>query len=384
MKLSSKDRLAFYLPSLRGGGAERVTVTIANGLFDRGHAVDIVLTQAVGPYLAHLRPGIRVVDLDSRRVMASLPALVRYLCREAPSTVMTSMWHANIVSLFASRLSGSKARFIIREADTPSLFFSNVSLWQRRIYVSLMRAFYPMASAIVAPSEGVAADLKNYVGLSGYRINVVPNPVIHEGLFERASVPLDHPWFAEGAPPVVISVGRLGAQKDFSTLIRAFARVRAEAPARLMILGEGSERQKLEHLIQELGIEPDIALPGFAENPYPYLRRAAVYVLSSRHEGLPNALIEAMATGCPVVATDCPSGPREILADGRYGRLIPVGNVEQMSQALLETIRQPRHPYPEEALAPYLLDRVLDAYERLLLGPDFVTGGGGLSMSRSL
>ena len=150
--------------------------------------------------------------------------------------------------------------------------------------------------------------------------------------------PFDHPWFAPGAPPVILGAGRLTEQKDFPTLIRAFALVRKKHPARLMILGEGEERSKLETLVQELGLEKEVSLPGFVDNPYKYMKRAAVFVLSSRWEGFPNVLVEAMALGTPVVSTDCPNGPAEILENGKWGELVPVGETQSLASAVLRTL----------------------------------------------
>jgi glycosyltransferase involved in cell wall biosynthesis len=170
------------------------------------------------------------------------------------------------------------------------------------------------------------------------KIKVIYNPVITPELFARAEEPLDHPWFRPGEPPVVLGVGRLTQAKDFPTLIRAFALVRKERPARLMILGEGEERPKLEALVRELRLEEDVALPGFVDNPYKYMKRAAVFVLSSRWEGFGIVLVEAMALGTPVVATDCPSGPAEILENGKWGRLVPPGDPEALAKAILDTL----------------------------------------------
>ena len=177
---------------------------------------------------------------------------------------------------------------------------------------------------------------------------------------------LSHPWFASGAPPVILSVGRLGPEKDFACLVRAFSKVRARCLVRLMILGEGSERPNLERMIQELGVAEDVALPGFVDNPMPYMSRASVYALSSRTESLGNALIEAMATGCPVVATDCPFGPREILVDGAFGWLVPTGDDDAMSRALLEALRTPRVAYPTEVLGRFSAHRIVDEYQALI------------------
>jgi glycosyltransferase involved in cell wall biosynthesis len=193
------------------------------------------------------------------------------------------------------------------------------------------------------------------------KIKVIYNPVITPELFAKAEEPLDHPWFRPGEPPVVLGVGRLTQAKDFPTLIRAFALVRKERPARLMILGEGEERPKLEALVRELGLEEDVALPGFVGNPYKYIARAGVFVLSSAWEGLPTTLVEALALGTPVVSTNCKSGPEEILEEGRWGRLVPVGNIEELAKAIGESLSMPRL-LNGGALDRFRVDIVVDRY----------------------
>jgi len=200
------------------------------------------------------------------------------------------------------------------------------------------KLFYPWADGIVSVSHGVAKDLIDLTEINSGKIEVIYNPVITPELTEKAKEPVEHPWFAPGEPPVILGVGRLVAQKDFSTLIHAFAKVRKIRPARLMILGNGREEEKLQALVKDLGIEKDVAWVGFVDNPFAYMKRATVFALSSAWEGLPTVLIEALAVGIPVVSTDCPSGPAEILNAGKYGELTAVGDVKGMSEAILRVL----------------------------------------------
>jgi glycosyltransferase involved in cell wall biosynthesis len=188
----------------------------------------------------------------------------------------------------------------------------------------LMRAFYRSASAIVAVSKSVAESVSAGLGIPPQRIRTIYNPVVTPELHAKATAPLDDPWFQPGTPPVVLGVGRLAPQKDFSTLLRAFAEVRATRPARLAILGEGAERPALEALARQLGVADHVRLLGFDHNPFRYMHRSAVFALSSMFEGLPGALIQAMACGCRVISTDCPGGSREILQGGELGPLVPM------------------------------------------------------------
>jgi len=231
----------------------------------------------------------------------------------------------------------------------------------------LVKRFYPWADYVIGISRGVADDLSQTAGLPRDRIKILYNPVVTPELREKARAPLNHPWFETGQPPVVLAVGRLTKQKDFPTLIRAFAQVRQTRPARLLILGEGPDRPALEALVHKLSLEGDVAMPGFVENPYAYMSRVSLYVLSSRWEGLPTVLIEALSCGLPIIATDCPSGPREILANGLYGSLVPVEDVTALAQAI-EAGLAGKTPHPtEDSWHPYSLEAVVDQYISLLL-----------------
>lgn len=368
--------LALYLPSLRGGGAERVMVTLANGFADRGLRVDLVLAKAEGPYLPDVSSSVRVVDLGASRVLGSLAGLVRYLRRERPVALLTAMGHANVVAAAARRLSRVATRLVVSEHAHFSAVSAKATSIPGRSMVHFMRWAYPGTDGIVAVSEGVAVDLAAAIGLPRERILVIHNPVVTAVMLANSRRPQGHPWFGHGQPPVLLGVGRLTEQKDFTLLIRAFAQLRLQRDVRLMILGEGELRPQLEALVLELQVEEDVMLPGFVQNPYGYMRCAALYVLSSGWEGLPTTLIEAMACRTPVVATDCPSGPAEILEGGRWGRLIPVGDVDALAQAIAATLDEPVHPDIATRAADFGVDQAVKNYLRVLLPDgDFDTPG---------
>lgn len=330
---STAHRLALFLPSLRGGGAERVMLTLARGFAERGRHVDLVLVRAEGPYLSEVPGCVRLVDLRARRTLASLPGLVRYLRRERPEAVLSALDHANVVTLWARQMAGVPERVVVSVHNTLSQTSQRTSSLKQRLLPLFVRFSYRSADAVVAVSRGAADDLARTTGFPRSCVKVIYNPVVTPQLARRAEEQLSHPWFRPGQPPVVLGVGRLTAQKDFATLVRAFPIVRQRRPVRLMILGEGEERSRLELLTRELGVEEDVSLPGFVDNPYKYMSHAAVFVLSSRWEGLPTVLIEALGVGTPVVATDCPSGPAEILEDGKWGTLVPPGCPEALAAA---------------------------------------------------
>ena len=259
-------------------------------------------------------------------------------------------------------------RLVVTEHNNPVLAAKNASTIRDRLMPRLARRFYPSADVIVGVSAGVVEALQSRLGsMSADLLRVIYNPVVTDELLERAVLSPEHPWFAEDTP-IIVAAGRLKPQKDFSTLVRAFAKVRTSRAVRLIILGEGPERMMLESLTEELGVTDDVALPGFVDNPLAYYSRAAVFVLSSRWEGLPTVLIEALACGAPVIATDCPSGPREILADGRYGLLLPPGDVEEMCAAIETALEGDLEPAPVEAWQPYRLETVVRDYASVLTG----------------
>lgn len=367
-KMSNRQkRVAFFISHMRGGGAQRATLKLAGGIAERGYAVDLVLAKAEGPFLSELPESVRLVDLKASRVLASTSALARYLKRERPTAMLSALDYVNIVALWARRLAGVSTRVVVSERNQLSLSSKHGSNVRARLMPHFIKRFYPWADGIVAVSKGVADDLTLMTGLARERIAVIYNPIVTPELQERVKIPLQHPWLETGQPPVVLAAGRLKPQKDFPTLIQAFAQVRRNHLARLLILGEGPERLALEALVRELGLEQDVSLPGFVANPYPYMTRASLFVLSSRWEGLPGVLIEAMYCGVPLIATNCPSGPQEILKDGQYGQLVPVGETAALARAIemALTAKVPRPP--RESWLPFELKTIVKQYLKILV-----------------
>lgn len=339
-------KIAFFLPDLAGGGAERVCVNLAGGLLERGIQVTFLLARADGPLLGAIPPGAERIDLQARRTLAALAPLAAALRRVRPDALIAAPDHANLVALWAAMLAGG-VRVALTHHIHPSTQIRNTPKLQERSYPFLLHLFQRRATALVAVSQGVADDLARLAHLPPGRVSVIPNPIVSADFPVRAAAPLDHAWFAAGGPPVILAAGRLTPQKDYPTLLRAFAALRARRPARLLILGEGEERLHLETLAVGLGVRPDVDMPGFSDRPLAYMTRSRVFVLSSAWEGFGNVLVEALACGTQVVSTDCPSGPAEILENGKYGRLVPVGDVAALTRALESALDD---PLPAEAL----------------------------------
>lgn len=366
MLTGCQKRVAILLPDLFGAGAERVMLNLASALGGKGVPVDVVVARATGPYAAETSRFARLVDLRSNGTLAGFPGLIRYLRKCRPATLLSCL-HANIPAAWAKRVAGLHLRVVLSQHDVFTITPGQRATLARRIMPQLVKHFYPWADDIVAVSKGVAQGLARVSRLDLERIRVIYNPVITPDVERKSKEPLAHPWFVAGGPPVVLGVGSLCKRKDFAALIRAFAEVRKSIPARLLILGEGDERHNLAALVQELGLEHDVGLPGFVPNPYSFMARSSVFVLSSRSEGLPTVLVEAMYCGIPVVATDCPYGPREILADGRYGPLVPVGDVASLAQAIGKVLAATPVPLPSESWLPFEARVVLDQYTDVLL-----------------
>jgi glycosyltransferase involved in cell wall biosynthesis len=339
--LQADDKIAIFTSFSGRGGVERMIVNLCRGLVEQGRAVDLVLVKSHSEHLDSLPESVNLVRLGTRHTLGSVFALARYLKRERPVAVLAAKDRAGRVALLARRLSGARCRLVLRIGTTVSAALEGRSLLRRWLWYLPMRLIYPHFDAIVAVSQGVANDLQAITGLAAERFTVIRNPVVTPELLMMSEQPVDHPWFNDGGAPIIMGMGRLTRQKDFPTLLKAFAEVVGESDCRLMIIGEGRDRQPLRNLADELGVTEAVALVGFQSNPYSYLRHAGLFVLSSAWEGSPNALTEAMALGLPVVSTDCPSGPREVLAGGRIAPLVPVGDVEALSEAIRSVLESP-------------------------------------------
>lgn len=359
-------RLSLILPDLRPGGAERVSVNIANAFAARGYSVQIVALSATGELRKQLRSDVGVVDLGVDRVRYALLPLVRYLHRAQPAASLVCMWPLTVLALWARWIAGAPTRMIVAEHCTWSqseLVSRPSTAWQVR---TSMRHFFPKAEGIVAVSKGAADDLATFAGLDRKAITVLYNPVVgpRRGDFDRELEPTG--WW-HGSHKRLLAVGTLKKIKDYETLLEAVAELRRRVHARLLILGEGDCRASLEAQVRRLRLEEHVYMPGFVADPTPYYDRTDLHVLSSRSEGLPTVLIEALAAGTPVVSTDCPWGPREILLDGQLGSLVPVGDAGALAAAMAESLAAPHDTAKLKARAgDFSIDTAVDRYEALL------------------
>jgi len=368
--------IAVFIYGMTGGGAQRRILTLIQEFVNRGHGVDLVVLKMKGALSAEIPTPVRCFlpksfwvgllprkGLRKLRLFCSRKALADYLLQQRPDVLLSAASHASLTALAARRLSGAGTPVVLRlSTHLTASHAGALNLYLRMRYRSACR-WYSEADAAIAVSREIAEDIAANTDLAPERIKTIYNPTFTGDLIDKSSLPLDHPWFEEGSPPVILGVGRLAARKDFPTLIKAFAALRRQRPARLVILGEGGMRKELAALVHSLDIASDVDLPGYVSNPLAWMSRASVFVLSSTSEGLPGVLIEAMAAGCPVVSTACPSGPAEILDNGRYGRLVPVGDPDALALAIAASLDSFHDPERLKMRASYFsVDKAVDDY----------------------
>ena len=317
-------------------------LTLANGLAERGCTVDIVLASGDGALIGEVAKPVQVHALNAHRVLTSVPAFIRHVRRSRPHTVVSAPDSINLILPWLKRFGLLKARTILTVHNNMSKYAEDEGVWYHKMLPYLITRSYPHADQIVTVSEGIANDLFRLSEELRAKTTVIHNPVVDQSMPAKAQESVDHPWLQNEAHRAILGIGRFMPQKDFPLLLRAFAQVNhREGDTKLILLGDGPDRSELRSLARELDIADSVDMPGFISNPYAYLAKASLFVLSSIHEGLPTVLVEALACGCPVVSTNCPSGPDEILEGGKWGQLVPVGDVNALAHAMVTTLENP-------------------------------------------
>lgn len=368
-----KTRIALFHPALIAGGIQRVFVNLARGFVERGLSVDLVQATPAEDFRHAVPEGVRLVNLDARRALTSLLPLLRYLRAERPQVLISGAIQTNLVALLAKRIAGVPLRLILTEHNIISAISTDATMLRTRMTPFLVRRLYPWADELVAVSEGAAQDLASTMGNVNGSVHVIYNPIVDAAFWMRAQAELSDARIERDSRPIVLAVGRLHYHKDYPTLLRAFALVRQHVDSRLVFLGDGEERAALVTLARTLQLGDAVSFLGDVANPLPYMRRAKVLALSSVVEALPTVLIEALAMNLLIVATDCPTGPREILREGAYGQLVPVGDSQSLAEALVRTLRSEAAAVtPAEALERFQHDRAIHQYLKIM-GVDAVS-----------
>jgi glycosyltransferase involved in cell wall biosynthesis len=366
--MNSAARIAIFAATSGHSGVDRILRNLA-GQFDTwGIGVDLLRVREHGPAFdsASLRHA-RLIDLGASHVATAFPGLVRYLRQERPAAMLCDKDRVNRTAILARRLAGSGTRLCVRLGTAVSVNLAERNALERLTQKWSMRHLYPRADRVIVPSAGVKQDLLAFAALPDRLVEVIRSPILTPRLASLAREPIPHPWLEPDQPPVIMGIGELSYRKQFETLVRAFALVRQQHGCRLIILGRGRRRESLLQLATELGVAKDLALPGFQANPYAWLGRARVFVLSSLWEGLPVALIEALGLNVPAVATDCPGGPAEVLTNNDSGTLVPMQDPQAMAKAIRHWLDvRPQAEALAATIAPYRIEESAAAYLRAL------------------
>jgi glycosyltransferase involved in cell wall biosynthesis len=364
--------VAIYIHDFSPGGVERQTLVLARELRARGVAVTLVVHQHRGELVSLIPDDLPVAVLGGRRTLSDVFDLRRFLQVQRPQILMANVDHNNIAAAMAKAASGTSTRLIICQHNPLTAGYHATVNWKHRLVPIAYRMLASRIDHAVAVSHGIAEELARLGGIPADRVSTIVNAVIGGDFADRANAPMQPPiaqsWFEQHDRPIFITAGRVVEMKDHRNLLCAFARYLATRPARLIILGTGPLQPMLEDMARTLGIAEHVCFAGFVENPLPYMRQADAFVLSSRSEGFGNVIVEAMGCGTPVVATNCPHGPSDILEDGRYGLLVPPRDDEALARGMADLLDQ-RDRWPDARLraraSMFSYDACADAYARL-------------------
>lgn len=354
--------VVFFQPNFRAAGVEKVNILLANEMHRKGVNTRFLVFKKEGEFLHQLNPEINVIELDISRALFSLPRLILFFLKNRVHFI-SSYNNLSVLAIVANILTFKRSKIYACEHNTLSIINKAKGTWKDKVIARILQYCYPFATGVIAVSEGVADDLSDYAKIKRSTIKVLHNPVVNTELTEKSKLEIKHRWLLQKDIPAFVASGRLEVQKNFTLLISAFKKVVEEQDAKLLILGEGSLRDELQTQINSLGLQEKCELVGFVDNPYKYMKHADAFVLSSDFEGLPTVIIEALACNTPVVSTDCPSGAAEILEDGKWGTLVPVGDVDALANAMLDVLNNPptidltvraNHFTAEKAAANYL------------------------------
>ncbi|OGZ68547.1 MAG: hypothetical protein A3D35_02290 [Candidatus Staskawiczbacteria bacterium RIFCSPHIGHO2_02_FULL_34_9] len=339
-----RKRIFFLIPVLNGGGAERNIINIIKNLHNPDYDFTVVTGNIGGNLESELGKDVKIINMNRSTILGLFLGLKKVLKQEKPDILVSALPHMNTISMMAKSFSFSKTKMVLTEHTTVSSLSTTARSLLKRLVAkiilpNLMRIYYRAADKIICVSEGVKEDLSLIVGKLA-QMQVIYNPVFDESILNLAKEPLgEDQYIFECAYPVIIAVGRLVKAKDYPNLLNAFKKVLAVKKATLLILGEGPEEKYLKNLVTQLKIYNDVVFLGFKKNPYKYMAHSSLFVLSSVREGFGNVIVEAMACNVPVVATNCKSGPGEIINNEVNGLLVEPQNSEALSSAIIKILQ---------------------------------------------
>lgn len=363
-------KIAFFSYDMRVGGAEKMILTLLPQFIKAGYFIDLVLIKKAGAFLSDIDPRVNIISLKKEHVSQSLIPLIRYFKKSKPDVFISNLTHLNIVTIIAKIFSGTCSKIIITEHNT--ITANNLENGGKEsILVFLSKFLYPLADKTVVVSEGAAQNLIDAIRINPNKVQNIYNPIDIDHIHLLAKEQINESWLTEKSIPVLIAVGRLEQQKNFSFLMDVFQTLIKKRKARLLILGEGSERQMLEQQMIAYGIENEVKLPGIKTNPYPYISNADILVCTSKYEGFNITLAESLACGTPVISMNCPYGPAEILDNGTYGQLISPGDQDGMVNAIIAAIDHPESLPSKEKLMErakrFSAEKIFSEYQELFL-----------------
>lgn len=366
MRVSKNKTIALFIPTLYGGGAEKAFVSLGIALSNRGYNIDFLVRNNQNPIKKEFSKKIQIVDFNKKRMARTIIPLMVYLISTKPYALISALYLPNAIAIMASKFTGSKTKIITTIHSMDSLKDYSKKSLANHVEKKVVLHFTNQAKCIVAVSKGAAEYSSRLFKIPIKNYYIIYNPLEIEEVTIKSNQIAEDEYFQNDKFPIIISIGRLNPVKDYETLLEAFQIVRSKIPAKMLILGEGTLRGKLEQNIAKYKLGKDVLLPGYINNPYPYLKQADVFVSSSLHESFGLVLIEAMAVGCPIVSTDCPGGVKEVLGDGKYGKLVPVGDPEAMANAILESLSEKPKPVSSEWLNQFSLDIIVNKYIDLI------------------
>lgn len=386
-------RIAIYVSSLKGGGAERVMLYLAQGMIDQNHSVDILLARYEGDYIKQAPKSANIIPLKKSirlhgflialwrssfrskllsqfklpRFLSLLPAVNNYINQYNPDILISALHNCNLSAVVAKSCTNTNLSLIVTEHISLSSFIQSVPERKTKL-LPFIKLLYPHASGIITVSEGVKTDLSAIADIPLDKITTIYNPVVTSVMLEKMGEKASHPWLNNPEYFTLLAAGRLTKQKDYVTLITAVERLKNRIPLKLIILGEGSERKSLSTLIKNKDLTDTIELYGFCDNPFAFMAQADLFVLSSALEGLSMVLLEALACGCKIVSTDCPHGPSEVLQQGKYGTLVPIKNPKKLALAIEDIFYEKiQHKNGQEYALKFTLEKATQEYLNLAL-----------------